>query len=192
MKKTIIILGALFLFIMSNAQIGRYPFSASLAPEGCGTGTSNYGDYTATSSYSEYTGNYVIYVPVTVELCGKGITAVAYVGPTASTHVKFALYTDNAGKPGTLIAGSESAEISETANAWNTYTFTTSPSVTSATTYWVASISDVTHNIGSTGGTLQKYREVRTYANGFPATANAFSISTTANTNVYITVNHEL
>jgi len=192
MKRLIYIALLLFLFVSTHGQmIGRGPSARSLAPESCGTGTSNYGDTEATASYSTFAANYITYVPVTVTGCGGVISYHAFVGTTVSTHVKFALYTDASGTPGSYIENSITSEVSETASAWNTYTPVSTSFNVTAGNYWVASISDATHNISSTGGTLSRYRQSQTYANGFVTTASASLNISDCNINVYITVNHE-
>jgi len=190
MRKYLLILALFFPLVVSGqilpGVVGSKPVS------GCGTGTSNYGDEAATSSLSTFSANYITYVPVTVTSCGGVTEYHAYVGSTASTHVKVALYTDAAGVPGNLVANSTTAEISESAGGWNTYSIATNPEVLSGNTYWVAFITDANHNISSTGGALARYRQARTYADGFVATATPVLNISDCNTNVYITVDHEL
>lgn len=188
MKKLLILI--LFLFSLTlQAQLIPGIVASQGGVVGCGTGTSNYGDESATSSLSTYSANYVTYVPVTVSACGGVITYHAFVGGTASTHVKFALYTDNAGVPGSLVANSETGETSESTAQWNTYTALANPHVL-AGNYWVASLTDANHNISSTGGALARYRQTRTYADGFPATATPVLNISDCNTNTYIVIDH--
>ncbi len=60
---------------------------------------------------------------------------------SASTRLTAAIYGDNVGHAGMLLAsGSLSAP---TANAWNTVSLTSSPQITSGTTYWIAVLSPV-------------------------------------------------
>jgi len=156
----------------------------------CGGGTSNYG--ITDGSYVDFQTmfeNYIYYSSITITTCGTVTSINSLIGTNVSTHSHMALYTDNAGSPGSLVANSTSLAVSQTTNAYNSYTFSINPSVQSSTTYWVAWL--------STGGNFNSYiansgSKTVMYEAGssFPATATGISIATNCYAPFYVTVQH--
>lgn len=64
---------------------------------------------------------------------------------TAGKKVKVAIYADNAGAPGAMLMGSN--ELTAPAAGWQEFTLTSSQSITSGTTYWLAVWSDDTNHL---------------------------------------------
>jgi hypothetical protein len=168
----------------------KSPVWAADSIQTCGTGTSNYGDTGGgtTAPYTMWDGT-IYYQKVLVTNCGTVTSIHHYIGATAATTAKVALYTDNVGVPGTLVTNSASIQKSETINSYNTYLFTTPPTVAAATYYWIAFFSGQEHK-GSNDGTETLYTQERAYASGFPASATGILVGSVYKFNAYITIAH--
>ena len=91
-----------------------------------------------------------------------------------TTNIKVALYADNAGAPGTLLASSASTAC---VAGWNVIALTAS-AVLSAADYWLAVVSDTANRIyRSTSGGTCKYVAM-TFADSFPNPPAGLSANT--------------
>jgi hypothetical protein len=111
---------------------------------------------------------YVYYTQFTAGFSGTLITVNVY--SLVTGNVKAGIYTDNGGKPGTLLASNNTGTTVATIG-WNTVTLSSTTAVASGTNYWLAAIGDIT------GVTAQKsttgkhlFNSVATYTAGLPAT----------------------
>jgi hypothetical protein len=85
-------------------------------------------------------------------------------GHTVGGNAKLALYADNEGKPGTLLA--QTASVAITRNVWNTVNIP-DINIISGLYYWIASIaenSDVAPGRVASGGTERAYPVQQTYS----------------------------
>ena len=156
----------------------------------CGGGSDNYGDVGGSTGTGTLQDDFVYYMPVTVVTCGTVSSVTAYIGNVASTGTIIGIYTDDAGEPGTLLSNGATDVLVETADQNNVWTFTIDPSVDSATDYWIGTLADDDHNLGSGGGAVDVWFEAQAYGSGLPATANAADLGIDWDWGLYITVAH--
>jgi hypothetical protein len=93
--------------------------------------------------------------PFTATATGSAATAALYLDSSSTASgVLLGLYSDNSGAPGTLLA---TATISAPVSGWNSATFSSPPSITSGTNYWIAVLGTGTGQVvirdRGTGGT---------------------------------------
>ena len=101
------------------------------------TGTTNYGDSTQGAGTNWYSADYIYMFKFTPTTTGTATSINVYIGATTNSGtIKGALYNDNTGAPGTF--NSSTAQVSATANSWNTLTFASPPTLTASTQYWMA------------------------------------------------------
>jgi hypothetical protein len=103
---------------------------------------------------------------VTTSAGGQITSMSVYVGPidssTANRRYQVAIYTNNAGRPGTLVAASATGTL--VANAWNTMAI--SASLSPSTSYWLAYNTN-----GRTGNVNDMYYNRAAAGQGFYSTA---------------------
>ena len=166
-------------------------YVAPAVAAGCGGGSSNYGDTDGSSAGSDYYNNYVYYNKITVTVCGTVSAVHNYCGAVVTDESMWGIYTDNGGVPGSLITnGATDVLTVMDDNAYNTWTFSTDPTVTSATDYWVGIMTNHQFLGNNGGGAVTLYYQARAYGLGFPATATPLLLGTTFDTGCYIVVDH--
>lgn len=190
MRKLLLFWTFFVLTVLVNGQLLPGIVASQSVAGGCGGGSDNYGDTGASGSGVLQSANTIYFIPITVTTCGTVSSINGYIGSTTSNAVKAAIYTNNgSNKPGTLVA-STNEKTDESANGWNAYTFSSNPSVTSATTYWIGFISGQDHNLSNNFGSDTWYYQSISYASGFPATATPADGGTNFLSSIYIKVNH--
>jgi fibronectin type 3 domain-containing protein len=101
---------------------------------------------------------------------GSAGQLVLYLAPdNAATSVKLGLYSDNAGHPGSLLASG--TVTSPSPGTWNTVNFTTPPSVTAGSNYWVGLL--------GTGGTVSFRNQATGSCSESASTTNLTSLPAT-------------
>jgi len=192
MKRLIILFSLLFAFAVCQAQIipASPPMRVIVAAGGGGSDT--YGDCdNASADTYLLAGAYIVYLQVTVTTGGTVSAITTYCGADAgnATGLKAALYSDNADQPNTLLTNGTATPITLDWNQDNTLTFSTDPSVSDATKYWVAFKAEENNYLTEgVGAILTKYEDAA-YGDAFPATATP-SAYTARDMKVCITVNH--
>jgi hypothetical protein len=106
------------------------------------------------------------------QVSGQVLSASAYLGSSASGNTRMALYADNAGEPGALIATTEAKAFSATTSGhWEEFTFTAPPTMVDGVKYWLACHTDASVNSrGSDGSNQNDARRLisQSYAGGLP------------------------
>jgi hypothetical protein len=91
----------------------------------------------------------------------------AYVARATSTGTgEAAIYTDNSGQPGALIAQSNTESIT-TSYSWVDFQLPTPKNVTSGTVYWLSICSDDALNVFGMVGSGERVHNGNTYGSGF-------------------------
>jgi len=149
----------------------------------------NYGNTTYNQAFGTPGANYIYWMPVGAVTTGGSVTQVKiYIGATAAAASKVALYADDGtGKPGSLVSNGTSAELSQSTDAWNTYTFGTNPTVSSATSYWIGVNASAGYTWSGGSSTTTGYYQSQAYGS-FPSSATPSQWSTSLIAGVYITV----
>jgi len=88
------------------------------------------------------------------------------VGTAGTGKMKCAIYSDNAGVPGTFLKGTN--ELSNLGTGWQTFSLTSSQSLTSGTYYWLVSWRDSSYGISSTTSTACNSWGALTYTASWP------------------------
>lgn len=127
--------------------------------------------------------NFLLLLKVTAPATGTVTQIQVLFGTTsASAKAKAVIYSDSSGSVGTLLTNGTSAEVTGTTNgAVTAFTFSTPPSVTSGTAYWIGYIIDTNCFVGtistSTGTSASK---ANTYASGAPSSPTSLTSGTVA------------
>lgn len=138
--------------------------------------TENIGDDSAPGISNTYASDYIYYNLVTTNNAGTVTSINIYLHTTESGPVKCAIYTGSAGSVGSKVADSETGEETLSSDTgWIQFTFSTNPSVSASTTYWIACWADFTGNYydrgKGAGGTNNWGFESAAY-DGWPASGN--------------------
>jgi len=91
-------------------------------------------------------------------------------------NMQAALYTDNSGSPGTLIAVSNQVALQST-YTWTNFSFQSQPSITSGTTYWLALLRQTDAYIMASNTASNNEWNSNPYSNGF---SNPFGTANTS------------
>ena len=114
-------------------------------------GSVTYGNATDLGGMQNISANYLLGPMVTVTTGGT-LTKFGLISRDAGTHVRFALYTNVGGAPGTLVAQTPSTLVAVGSQEINP---TTTPTIATGT-YWLMGNFDVATNVGGdTGSTTQ-------------------------------------
>jgi hypothetical protein len=151
-----------------------------------GSSTENAGD-TGTSVGWRDSG-YLYYVEAVTDSAGVLENYHLYYGATKPANVLVALYTDNSHAPGSLVANSESAEVSPSANSWLVVPPSGTVSLSAGTTYWIAFHQSSGAYAGSPrGGSNDSASEALAYG-AMPANATSPSVLSYDGGSVYMSI----
>lgn len=187
MKRILLIFSVILLSVSLQGQmLLRSEGSYTKVSTGglCGSGTDNYGDTDGTTAFGTGTANYIWLMPITVTNCGTVTSYKVFI--SGAQNVKCALYDGD----GNLVANSDAGQITTTNNIYNTWTPSTPPTVSSATTYFIAILPASNIGLMNSGGTVTAYYMARTYGDGFPATLSATTSTASRDINAYVVVTH--
>lgn len=89
-------------------------------------------------------------------------------------HWRVAIYSDSGGNPSTLLGSSAEITGGLTSGAFTAANLSSTVTVTSGTTYWIALICDANLNMRGDDSSNARYM-TNTYASGFPASPGSFT-----------------
>lgn len=189
MRKLFILIGLCLTLTLSGQNLIPGIMSSQGGTTGCGGGTDNYGFPDLTTGETNMNENFIYYTSVDIIICGTVASVTCKTGENASTQSYIAIYTDNGGVPGSLLTNGTSSALSESVSTSNTWTFSTPPSVSSSTTYWVAFLTTGGGHAlyQASGGSQSVYYESGT---AFPSDASSALLRNNDKVPFYVTVNH--
>jgi hypothetical protein len=116
-----------------------------------------------------------------------GTINIFFQATSGSIKVKGVLYADSAGSPGSNLATTaEVVGVTGSTTVPTTLTFSSPPSITAGTAYWIGYITDTATNLYTTTNTdtTTAYSAANTYTSGAPGSAPAMT-TTTQNLAIY-------
>jgi hypothetical protein len=132
---------------------------------------------TSTGSNNGLGANNVLFLPFTASYGFSVSSATMLLVSSVTGHVKAAIYdsTGSGGNPGAVV--STSAEITDPAAGALTFNFTTTPSLTAGSVYFLAILSDTSVTMTGGGvGLSNSWVASATYTSGFPSDPASFTI----------------
>lgn len=110
----------------------------------CYSATANYGDDVAGGTFQAYPADYIYFHQISVTTGGT-VNKISFYNQDLerSGPAKGAIYTDSGGNPSAIITNGTTNEASNWGiDEWVDLTFSTPPTVSDSTTYWIAIWSD--------------------------------------------------